>query len=234
MNNTSAYEFIDSYNGFVLNDYENHNHIISSVFKNQDLLEIILSKKKQMIIKREKALKQFRTIQWSIVMSKVYRMCDVDWWFYRKYPMEMYLVNKYIHSNSWVMKQLIKNWRSNTINYITSNESTVQQKTNYVIRNSRIDDSVVEDFIIKTAKGRFYTIDKDTTIDGELYFNNIKFTERRAQTRDGAHSLFRKYVYDYTYDYLNQPHRRGKELDIYRMRIATSRDNYCGNWELFW
>ena len=127
------------------------------------------------------------------------------------------------------MKKTIKNWRNNTINYIKSKESTVQQKTNYVIRNSFISNSVVEEFIRQTAKGRFYTIDKDTTINGNLYFNNIKFTERRAQTHDGVHRLFRKHIYDYTYDYLNQPHRREEKLGIYRMRIASLGDNYCGN-----
>jgi len=199
------------------------------VFHIEGLRDIIFHHKKQMVIKREKALRKFRNIEWSIVREELY---DIDInryiFIYKKY-IEMYLVNKYQHSNSWDMKQTIKKWRNNTINYITSKESTVQQKTNYVIRNSFISDSVVEEFIRQTAQGRFYTIDKDTTINGKLYFKNLKFTERRAQTHDGVHRLFRKHIYDYTYDYLNQPHRREEKLGIYRMRIASIWDNYCGN-----
>ena len=178
MNNTFAYEFIDSYNDFVLNDYENHNHIISSVFKNQDTREIILSKKKQMIIKRKNALTKFRGIDWYVVREELYDT-DRNWLVRKCLFMELYLVNKYQHSNRWDMKQTIKKWSNNTLNYIRSKESTVQQKTNYVIRNSGISDSVVEEFISQTVKGRFYTLDKDTTINHELIFNNIKYEQNR-------------------------------------------------------
>ncbi len=218
MNNTFAYEFIDSYNDFVLNDYENHNHIISSVFKNQDIREIILSKKKQMIIKRENALTKFRGIEWYVVREELY---DTSNWLVEagRLFMELYLVNKYQHSNRWDMKQTIKKWSNNTLNYIRSKESTVQQKTNYVIRNSGISDSVVEEFISQTVKGRFYTLDKDTTINHELLFNNIKYTERRAKTHDAAHRLFRKHIYDYIYNHINLLYR-GEKLGIYRMYLG--------------
>tara|TARA_E500000318_G_scaffold105954_1_gene113439 strand:+ start:13 stop:684 length:672 start_codon:yes stop_codon:yes gene_type:complete len=218
MNNTFAYEFIDSYNDFVLNDYENHNHIISSVFKNQDTREIILSKKKQMIIKRKNALTKFRGIDWYVVREELYDT-DRNWLVRKCLFMELYLVNKYQHSNRWDMKQTIKKWSNNTLNYIRSKESTVQQKTNYVIRNSGISDSVVEEFISQTVKGRFYTLDKDTTINHELIFNNIKYTEIRAKTHDAAHRLFRKHIYDYTYNHINLLYR-GEKLGIYRMYLG--------------
>jgi hypothetical protein len=90
--------------------------------------------------------------------------------------------------------------------YIRSNESTTQEKTNYIISSGKTSDLFVKKWFIKqTPKGQFYYIKSNVIVvvgwsSAILYFKDIKYNERKAKTWEEINRLFDKLLYDFVYN----------------------------------